>query len=233
MPTPPYIPIPYLNTSAEPVPRFGVLQLVLDVDTATNTNIWSVKAQKPSDVGGVFAIDSGKGAAAAGSAASYGVCYIPMSHATWVAYSGTVPAAAWSTQVGPKAGQWYMTTEGSGYWYAGAYNSGLGLILVVQIGGAIGSKIIEFEITSAECSGSGTGSGTGSDACTARAIAIKTFCGGSIPDGEFDLIDDEGCWLTGNPQMLVGLRGKAVSMQQDGGDCYWSIITLPCLGNNC
>jgi len=235
MPTPPYIPIPYLNTSGEAVPRYGVLQLVLDVDTATNTTIWSVKAAKPSSVDGVFAIDSGKGATAAGGPGAYGIAYIPISHAMWVHFSGSAPSTAWETQVGPKEGEWYMTTEGSGYWYAGAYNSDAGLVLVMQIGGSKGAKIIEFEITSAECSGSGTGSGTApSDTCTAMAIAINAYCGGSIPEGEFEVVDDEGCWLTGNAQLLVGLKGKAVSMEPPGGGaCYWSIISLPCLGNNC
>lgn len=149
---PSYIAIPYVNTSAEPVPPYGVLQLTDTIDTAGVTNIFSIKAKKPDSTSGVFAIDCGAGAAAASgtgapAAGCYGQCYIPVSHVTWVKFSGSAPPNPWESQVGPVAGQWYMDSTGAGYWFAGGYASSAGLLLVNQIGG--GSTVLLGRATTA------------------------------------------------------------------------------------
>lgn len=149
---PSYIPIPYLNTSSEDAPPFCMLMLTGDVDTASGTNIFSVKAKKPDSTSGVFAIDCGAGAKAASgtgppAAGCYGQCYIPISHVTWVMFSGTAPINPWQSQVGPVANQWYANTTGSGFWFAGGYSMSSGLLLVNQL--ASGSTVLLGRATTA------------------------------------------------------------------------------------
>lgn len=196
MPGPPYIPIPYLNTSNEPVPRFGVVQLAGPVDTATDTNVFAVKVTKPTSTDGVYAIDTGAGALASGNGAgSYGQCYIPVSHVTWVKFNGSAPATPWDSQVGPVANQWYMDSTGTGYWYAGAHASSDGWLLVNQIGGS-GDKIVRFTISSDK-----------EDIdCTAGTAIATLSCSGE----RVLLCDPYQDWLTGAVEFLTNRRGLAV-----------------------
>ncbi len=230
MPAPAYIPVPYLNTSEEAVPPFGVLMLTQHVDTASGTNIWSIKVKKPDSTDGVFGIDNGKGAAASGSSGSYGEMYIPVTHVTWVAFNGDEPATPWESEVGPVADQWYMDSTGSGYWYAGAYAMSDGWLLVNQIVGSGGSKIVGFEITTPDCVNG-----------TALATVIALGDGMSSPEigSEIQVCDTLGCMLLGNNTLLIGRRGWA--MKTHGISCHhqsgfgtgsepitkpWSIISL-------
>lgn len=162
---------------------------------------------------------------------------------------------------GPTSGQWYITRGGSGGFVAEGYsatgaNPDRSMFYRTA---AVAATIVQFVITTAYCSecrdvetGSGsitppdTGTGTGpghAKIVIAYGTAINTVCGGQIPTGQLQLYDDECCYLVGNTDLLVGLRGKAIKMK--GGNnantcdgcprpkCYWSIISLPCLGNTC
>lgn len=133
MSTSPIIPISYKNTSGEAIPAFACVQLSGDSVQNGTTGSRSVSVNKP-DGTGPYAIDTGTGAGTS-SDALYSQCVIPQSHTWWVKYNGSVaPATAWVTEVGPVSGQWYMDTTGTGYLYAGAFDSTNGLILVVEAG---------------------------------------------------------------------------------------------------
>lgn len=108
------------------------------------------------------------------------------------------------------------------------------------------SEIVNFTINFAHCGSTtgtgtssittGTGTGTGDETLDVTAMITNVVCGGNsnligtiiVPK------DDDGCWLIGNCTLLVGLTGKAVFMAGAGNKpCYWSIISLPCVGETC
>lgn len=137
MSTSPIIPISYKNTSGEAIPAFACVQLSGDSVQNGTTGARSVSVTKPSGTG-PYAIDVGTGAGVS-TDALYGQCVIPRSHTWWVKYNGsTAPATAWRTEVGPVSGQWYVDETGTGYLYAGAFDSTKGIILVAEKNGTQG-----------------------------------------------------------------------------------------------
>lgn len=79
-------------------------------------------------------------------------------------------------------------------------------------------QIVSFTLTSADCS-------TG----TAEAVIRRIQCGetGLTVGDSISLVDDDGCYLLGDNDLLVGRNGKAVKMEGDY-DCEWCIISLCC-----
>ena len=85
------------------------------------------------------------------------------------------------------------------------------------------SNIISFSIIDADCIfGTATGSVT------------RIPCGSSSPaiGSTIDLVDDDGCYLIGDNELMVGRKGKAVKLT-DGEYCEWCIISLCCGSISC
>lgn len=219
MSTSPIIPISYKNVSREAVPPFACVQLSGDGVQNGTTGSRSVSVNKP-DGTGPYAIDVGTGADSS-SDGQYCLCVVPMSHTWWVKYNGgAAPAEAWVTEVGPVSGQWYMDTTGSGYLYAGAFDSTNGLILVMQKpGSGDGKPLVRYEITSPDCADG-----------SATAVITAVTCGASSPSvgDEITLLDEDG-WFSGETNAtLNGRTGTAHKFDIPNGydDCSYVIITL-------
>lgn len=68
---------------------------------------------------------------------------------------------------------------------------------------------------------------------TATATVLNYICDGEDNIGDtIDLVDDMGCYLVGPPELLVGVKGKAVKMA-GAYDCEWTILSLCCGGFTC
>lgn len=244
--------ISYLNASGMTVNPYSVLEFEGNCDVASTTGVLSFKGYQPSAQGGPYGIDTGQGTTTSGAGA-YGQLMIPLSHPTWAIWSDRVaPPTPWITEVGPMAGSFGMWSSGSGYYYAGQYDSTNNRILVVQkTGSGGGAEVVSFKITEATChsgtgTGTGTGTGSGPETCTVMAEIINVWCGGktSLIGDVVQLHDDDGCWFIGDPSALVNLTGTAVLMNPTantgtgtgtgtGSSCYWKVITLPCVGSGC
>lgn len=206
----PVIPISFKNASREVIPAFAVVQFAGDSVQNTDNRGRSVVAVKP-DGTGPYAIEIGTGVgdvvAGVGTGTSdsaFGLCVIPKSHTWWVKYNGeTPPAEAWVTEVGPVSGQWYMDTTGSGYLYAGAWDSTLGIILVMQKDQGTGKPIVMFEITDPDC-----------DAGTAMATVLMVTDGTTSPavGDEIQVCDLAGCFFNSTNTLLNGRVGFAQQM---------------------
>ena len=209
MSTSPTIPISYKNVSREAVPPFACVQLSGDGVQNGTTGARSVSVNKP-DGTGPYAIDVGTGADSS-SDGQYCLCVIPISHTWWVKYNGgAAPAEAWVTEVGPVSGQWYMDTTGSGYLYAGAFDSTNGLILVMQKpSSGSGKPIVAFEITDPDC-----------DQATALATVLAVTDGASSPSvgDEIQVCDVLGCFFNTTNTLLNGRKGFAQQMR--GLSCH-------------
>lgn len=199
----PVIPISYLNTSGEAIPPFGIMEATGDCDYVSATKKYSIKVRKPTGVGPYF-IDTGNGASASGDGA-YGQCVVPLTHTWWVKYSGAAaPTTAWVTEVGPKTGQFYVDKNGSGYWYAGVWDSTNGWILVMEKMGGGGKPIVMFQIKTPDCP-------------NARALAtVKAVTDGSGSPAVGDTIqicDKAGCFFNTTNILLNGRIGFAQQMK--------------------
>lgn len=209
MSTSPVIPISYKNASLEPIPGFACVKLSTDSVQNGTTKARSVSVKKP-DGTGPYAIDVGTGAETS-SDGLYSLCVVPISHTWWVKYNGsTAPATAWVTEVGPVSGQWYMDTTGSGYLYAGAFDSTNSLILVMQKpGSGSGKPIVAFEITDPDC-----------DHATALATVLAVTDGATDPalGDEIQVCDVLGCFFNTTNTLLNGRKGFAQQMR--GLSCH-------------
>lgn len=219
------VPISYVNNSGEAIPRFAIVELAGDCATIADSTGTQpiIKVRKPTGTG-PYALDYGKGTGASG-ATSYGQLIIATPYVGWVKYSGTVPAA-WS-EVGPVSGQWYVTSAGTGFYYAGAVDSTNGWMLVLQKGGSGDDcPIVGFEITVPDC-----------DNGVAQATVISRSCCAGSPDlgDTIQVCDTLGCMLIGSNAVLTGRKGFA--QRQCGiacgtgtgtgtGDGAWAIISL-------
>jgi hypothetical protein len=62
----------------------------------------------------------------------YGTAHRAFEGAVWVAFDPTgTPPSVWGT-VGPKSGEWFMSVDGTGYYYAGKHDEDNDLILVIS-----------------------------------------------------------------------------------------------------
>lgn len=216
MSTSPVVPISYKNTSREAIPSFACVQLSGDSVQNGTTGARSVCVGKP-DGTGPYAIDVGTGSSSSGDG-QYSLCVVPMSHTWWVKYNGSsAPAEAWVTEVGPVSGQWYMDSTGSGYIYAGAFDSTNGIILVMQKSSSGGGyPLVHFSILTVDCYTS-----------TATAVVDNVPCScTSVSIGDvIDLVDLYGHF--DGEAVLVGRGGWAIRMEESGGyGCGWVIQSL-------
>lgn len=208
MSTSPVVPISYKNTSREAIPSFACVQLSGDSVQNGTTGARSVCVGKP-DGTGPYAIDVGTGSSSSGDG-QYSLCVVPMSHTWWVKYNGSsAPAEAWVTEVGPVSGQWYMDSTGSGYIYAGAFDSTNGIILVMQKPAGSGKPIVAFEVTDPDC-----------DHATAKATVLAVTDGATSPavGDEIQVCDVLGCFFNTTNTLLNGRKGFAHQMR--GLSCH-------------
>lgn len=128
--------IPWTNVSGETIPAYAVVQLRTDHDGVS-------KASKPDGSSGLF-FASGMVSVAEGKSGESQVWSRPRV----VLFDGS---ATVGDEVGPVAGQWYMSTEGTGFRVLLQPNEG-GLAVVVQVGGGgDGLSPIRFEIREPDC----------------------------------------------------------------------------------
>ena len=242
-----FIKVSYQNASGQAIPPYGVIQLSGAPATNPNTGIISCQAVQPNGGTGPYLIDDGKGAGASGPS-SYGTGVIPLEGATWAVLADTSPPAIWST-IGPKNGSFGMTTKGSGYWYAGVYDSANQRILAVQQTGGSGVPRVHFVINS-----SSAPYGYGFVICNATILDVT--CNGTPPglnyDGTITLIDPAGCYFNETQpygyaygDIYAGRHGYADYMQEYtggygygysadgpeygyGAGCRWVVTALCC-----
>lgn len=221
--------ISYLNSSGEAVPPFAVLQFESDVDFNSTTKAQTVKAYKP-DGTGPYAIDDGKGADAANEG-RYGQCLVPLQHTFWAHYTGaSAPGTAWTTEVGPVSGQWYMDATGSGYWYAGSFDPDNQRILVQQKAASGGGfPLIHFILPSVVVCSNGES--------TATVDNVPCSCSSPAVGDTITVVDLYGEWSGETDDTLADRGGWAIKMQ-DSGDyadagCAWIILKLDPAGNEC
>lgn len=216
--------ISYLNSSGEAIPPFAVLQFESDVDFNSTTKAQTVKAYKP-DGTGPYAIDDGKGADAANEG-RYGQCLVPLQHTFWAYYTGAAaPGTAWTTEVGPVTGQWYMDATGAGYWYAGSFDPDNQRILVQQKAAGAGGPIVHFAIATPDC-----------DNSSALATVLARTHGTNSPaiGDTIQVCDIAGCFFGASNTLLNGRKGFAQQMtgvsclpQSGTGTGTGSAITNP------
>lgn len=84
-----------------------------------------------------------------------------------------------------------------------------------------GGSLILFELVTVDC-----------DAGTATGAPILTSCEGTLPEGDQDITDDLGCFLTGAEALLIGMRCWC---QYSSGvyGCTYSIVSMCCADATC
>lgn len=213
----PVILIAYKNNSGEDIPPNAIVQFEGPCEEAA-TGAVSILVNKPSG-DGPYGIDTGSGA----KTGLYGQLMVPLSHTAWVLYDGvSAPATPWVTRVGPESGQWYVTTNGSGYIYAGLHDADEGRILVIQEAAGGGAQIVRFTLETTDCDSYEGATGT----------VVEVMCGGTsgVSVGDTIALEDPLGYLAGNPQLITGAQGMATKM---GDACSWEIISMGQLGYNC
>lgn len=112
--------IPFKNESGEVIPPYAPIEFAEDCDVNSGTGAITVKATKPTGAG-PYALNTEKPVAASGEA-SYGECVIPLESLWWAKYTEEdPPETAWETEIGPVEDEWTVSTDGSGFIYAGLH----------------------------------------------------------------------------------------------------------------
>lgn len=188
---PSLVKIAYVNNSGAVIPPYGIFQLS-GACLVTATGDYVFNAVVSGSGNGPYCIDDGGGAAVSGDA-SYGSCYRAMEGPVWVSYGCTGAPLPWQ-KVGPIIGQFYVSTLGDGFWYAGQYDSTNGRILVmastfnqqatfctgVTSSSASASGSQSSGSSGSSDSGSVSGSGSGSAGCGCITVVTSISCGGGI-----------------------------------------------------
>lgn len=181
----PLVKVSYKNVSGSDVPPYGIVQLT-GSPIVTGTNDYVLQATTPGSGTGPYMIDTGKGTKTSG-AKQLGSCTRAIDGLAWVSYGcGSGPPTPWCN-VGPVRGSFYANESGSGYRYAGQYDSANHRILVMMdsfttvLGTcSLGSSSSASASSSSRSSGS-SGSSSSSSPCGAITVVTNVTCsGGSL-----------------------------------------------------
>jgi len=170
--------ISYKNVSGVAIPPHGIVQASGAVTLNPSGDGYVVLVDKVGLGNGPYFIDSGNGAGDTGDA-RYSECFRAGEGFAWVGYGcGGGPPSPW-TQVGPINGSFYVNESGSGYWYAGVYDSDNSRILVM---------ISSLAPQVGTCS-----SGSGSSISSGSSNRSSSSSSGACPSGCVEVVGDAYC----------------------------------------
>jgi hypothetical protein len=205
--------VPWENVSGEEIPAYGVVQLRTNFSTDS-------KASKPNATSGLFFVNGPAPVAASGRGESH----------VWdkprrVLTDGTLQVG---DEIGPVPGQWYMSTEGSGWRVLHQPVSSIAVVVQIGSGGG-GGHTIWFTIEDVLCPETDY---------TEETILVVTAewytggCTGTPPDANYDgtyNVYDICNYLYGlTPTELIGTKGRATYHYPLTGYCEpkWLIDDL-------
>ena len=175
--------IAYKNTSGVTIPPFGIFQLNgpgTVVTLSDGSTSFQFNAVACGNGNGPYCIDDGQGTVSG----TTGQCFRAVEGAAWVSYGCSGPPADWA-KVGPIIGQFYVSTYGDGFWYAGQYDATNKRILVmcsnwnVTATNCMASSSSNSATSNSGSGGSVSGSSSSSSPCGCVTVLADVNCSGN------------------------------------------------------